>query len=41
MKITSKVQANIQFCIKQEGNKTMVPFCGEECQVAEDGKSSR
>lgn len=41
MQFSSKVQANIQFSIKQQGSKTTVPFCScrEECQVAEDGKS--
>jgi len=36
---TSKVQANIMFTIKQEGKKGTVPFCKEECKVAEDLKS--
>jgi len=36
---TSMVQANIQFTIKQQGSKAIVPFCREECKVSEDQKS--
>ena len=39
MQFSSRVQANIQFSINQEGSKTTVPFCREECQVEEDGRS--